>query len=258
MQPIIKAPLQPIIKAPLQPIIKAPLQPIIKAPVKSIVAAPAKPVVPSPSSFANSSDPNVAVVTAPKGPRYLLQTDWRGNYIEVPKATSQAVTAPGSLSTNKETTTSLQTVRVGPDKLNTIVNGAILGTSIIVDVLDTPISPGPDASIAGAMFVAGRQGAKNAITKIETKSVLETTLHGAQRLAGPAATRGGVLTAERAKAVSSGGRVMTQADGAIVKILQNSKGRFDVVIEGKRGLITSFEDLTEKTIARLGKNYGWK
>lgn len=104
----------------------------------------------------------------------------------------------------------------------------------------------------------GAREQKGAITKIETKSVLETTLHGAQRLAGPAATRGGVLSVEAAKVVSTGGRVMTQADGALVKILTNSKGRFNVVVEGERGIVTTFENLSQKSLDRLGKNYGWK
>lgn len=51
---------------------------------------------------------------------------------------------------------------------------------------------------------------------------------------------------------------MTQADGAKVHILEVEPGRFDVVVWGERGLITTFERLSQESLDRLGKNYGWK
>ena len=54
------------------------------------------------------------------------------------------------------------------------------------------------------------------------------------------------------------GRVMTQADGATVHILEVEPVRFNVVVWGERGLITTFERLSQKSLDRLGKNYGWK
>ncbi len=65
---------------------------------------------------------------------------------------------------------------------------------------------------------------------------LQTTAHGAERVAGPAATRGGVLSEADIAAVRQQGRVMTQSDGAIVRILQNEAGRFNIVVEGERGI----------------------
>jgi len=50
---------------------------------------------------------------------------------------------------------------------------------------------------------------------------------------------------------------MTQADGATVRVLQNSAGRFDVVVEGERGLITTFENLGQRALDRLAARYGW-
>ena len=85
-----------------------------------------------------------------------------------------------------------------------------------------------------------------------------TTSHGATRIAGAGATRGGVLSASGIAAVRAGGRVMTQADGATVSILQNAAGRFNVVVEGQRGIITTFENLSQGSLARLARNYGWK
>jgi hypothetical protein len=51
---------------------------------------------------------------------------------------------------------------------------------------------------------------------------------------------------------------MTQADGAKVHILEVEPGRFNVVVWGERGLITTFERLSQKSLGRLGKNYGWE
>jgi hypothetical protein len=108
----------------------------------------------------------------------------------------------------------------------------------------------------GAVF-SGKVGtAAEQVTTTET--TLQTTVHGAERIAGAAATRGGVLSEAGVAAVKQGGRVMTQADGATVRILQNEAGKFNVVVEGEKGIITTFENLSQKSVDRLGKNYGWK
>lgn len=85
-----------------------------------------------------------------------------------------------------------------------------------------------------------------------------TTAHGAERVAGAGATRGGVLGAGRIGEVRSAGRLMKQTDGASVRILENGAGRFDVVVDGQRGLITTFENLSQRSLNRLAGNYGWK
>jgi hypothetical protein len=90
------------------------------------------------------------------------------------------------------------------------------------------------------------------------KGGVRTTAHGAERIAGQGATRGGVLSEAGVNAVRQGGRVMIQADGATVRILQNEAGRFNVVVEGERGIITTFENLSQKSLDRLAGNYGWK
>jgi RHS repeat-associated protein len=89
-------------------------------------------------------------------------------------------------------------------------------------------------------------------------TALQTTIHGAERIAGAGATRGGVLSAENILATRLGGRVMTQADGATVNVLQNASGRYNVVVSGDRGIITTFENLSQKSLDRLTRNYGWK
>jgi len=50
---------------------------------------------------------------------------------------------------------------------------------------------------------------------------------------------------------------MTQADGATVRVLQIEGGRFNVVVEGDRGIITTFQNLSQGSVDRLARNYGW-
>lgn len=90
------------------------------------------------------------------------------------------------------------------------------------------------------------------------KTGVQTTLHGAERIAGASATRGGVLTQEGIVATKSLGRAITQADGATVYLHEVSSGRFNAVVEGSKGIITTMENWSQKSILRISKNYGWK
>ena len=87
---------------------------------------------------------------------------------------------------------------------------------------------------------------------------IETTAHGATRIAGEAATRGGVLSEAEVAIVREGGTVYTQSNGAIARVLQQADGRFSVVVDGDRGLITTFQNLSQSSLDRLAKNYDWK
>ena len=119
--------------------------------------------------------------------------------------------------------------------------------------------------------VTQEQGAKNAInlgltliinsplTKTSTSAnVIETTAHGAERITGVAATRGGVLTTEAVAATKALGKAITQADGATVYLHEVSPGRFNAVVEGTKGVITTMANWSQKSITRIAKNYGWK
>lgn len=110
----------------------------------------------------------------------------------------------------------------------------------------------------GGGFVATVKAALGFGEKKAAQEALQTTAHGAQRLAGQAATRGGVLSAQEARAVMQTGRAMTRADGAAVRIVTNEAGRSSVVVSGERGVITPFRNLSEKSVERLAKRYGWE
>ena len=87
----------------------------------------------------------------------------------------------------------------------------------------------------------------------------ETSIHGAERIAGPAATRGGVLSSAEIAEVRSGAQqVFSQTNGATAKVFQQADGRFSVVVDGDRGFMTSFKNLSQGSLDRIAKNYGWK
>ncbi len=54
------------------------------------------------------------------------------------------------------------------------------------------------------------------------------------------------------------GRAVTQADGATVYLREVAPGRFNAVVIGQKGIITTMRNWSEKSIIRIAKNYGWK
>lgn len=78
------------------------------------------------------------------------------------------------------------------------------------------------------------------------------TVHGAMRMAD--ASR---LGAEGVKDVMANAtRVGVQRDGARV-FVQEVGGKFNVVVHGERGVITTLKTISEKSLVRLGNRYGW-
>jgi RHS repeat-associated protein len=144
-----------------------------------------------------------------------------------------------------------------PQRLGLIEVNATKGSSYLQRSWDSITSAGwSDVEKALAGLPAAGAGIR--IVGKVAPTVLKTTVHGAERIAGAGATRGGVLTPQGVEAARTGGRLLTQADGATVRVLQTESGRFNVVVEGERGIITTFENLSQKSLDRLGKNYGWK
>jgi hypothetical protein len=91
-----------------------------------------------------------------------------------------------------------------------------------------------------------------------TANCLQTTAHGTERIAGSAATRGGVLSLKGINTTKTLGKGLIQADGATVYLHEIRPGRFNVVVQGQKGIITTMEDWPQKSINRIAKNYGWK
>ena len=90
-----------------------------------------------------------------------------------------------------------------------------------------------------------------------TQNVIQSTAHGVQRIAGTTATRGGVLSVNEVRVTKSVGKAFTQADGATVYLHEITPGRFNAVVEGRKGIITTMGNWSQKSINRIAKNYGW-
>lgn len=92
--------------------------------------------------------------------------------------------------------------------------------------------------------------------KLAKGTEIQTTNHGAERIAGQNATRGGVLSTSEIMQTNSFGKKLTQANGAIVKVYEIG-GRFNITVTGDRGLITTFKNLSPESLNRLSKRYDW-
>ncbi len=134
----------------------------------------------------------------------------------------------------------------------------VRASNLAVGVLVEP----PQQETAGQRLGNDRLGVETTVaTGVAANTASKvgpTTAHGAERIAGAGATRGGVLAEDEILLVRDAGQLLTQADGAAVRVLQNEAGRFNVVVDGERGLITSFSNLSQKSLERLGTRYGWE
>jgi hypothetical protein len=84
-------------------------------------------------------------------------------------------------------------------------------------------------------------------------SELGATFHGGLRLADASRLNDAASKAVIANATRAG----LQRDGARVYI-QEVGGRFNLVVMGERGVITNLKTISEKSLTRLAKNYGYE
>lgn len=95
-------------------------------------------------------------------------------------------------------------------------------------------------------------------SSINASKEIQTTAHGSERIAGAAATRGGVLSPAGIKQTKQLGKVFTQPDGATVYLYEVKPGKFNAVVENTSGkIVTTMENWSQKSITRIAKNYGW-
>ena len=118
--------------------------------------------------------------------------------------------------------------------------------------------PERDRIVGGALAIATAPLAVGEAAAGEAAYATGLTAHGAERIAGAAATRGGVLNEVGVRAVQVFGRTMTQADGATVKVMQVASERYSVVVASGGRVVTTFERISEKSLLRLAARYGWK
>ena len=84
-----------------------------------------------------------------------------------------------------------------------------------------------------------------------TQNAIQSTAHGVQRIAGTTATRGGVLSVNEVRVTKSVGKAFTQADGATVYLHEITPGRFNAVVEGRKGIITTMGNWSQEVTKRV-------
>ena len=52
--------------------------------------------------------------------------------------------------------------------------------------------------------------------------------------------------------------IKIQGDGAKVYIKEVSGGKYNVIVEGDKGIITALKNISKKALDRLTKNYNWR
>ena len=92
--------------------------------------------------------------------------------------------------------------------------------------------------------------ASGPVAAAASNPTVQATIHGAERLA-----ERGFSAAE--VALTKTGQVLSQADGARVYI-KAVGDRFNVIVEGERGVVTALKNISQKSLDRLSRNYGWK
>jgi hypothetical protein len=79
----------------------------------------------------------------------------------------------------------------------------------------------------------------------------EQTAHGAERAADPSR----LDPAAQADVIANPTQTLSQADGAQVYV-QQVGDRYNVVVQGERGVITNLKNISAKSFTRLARNYG--
>ena len=80
----------------------------------------------------------------------------------------------------------------------------------------------------------------------------QATKHGSERLK----ERG--FTNKDISSTKNTTNIKYQADGAKVYIKEVGDGKFNIIVEGDRGIITALKHISQKSLDRLTKNYNWR
>lgn len=119
--------------------------------------------------------------------------------------------------------------------------------SVGVEALYWAVSAGIANEARTVIGVGGTLSTANRIT-----TQIPATTHGALRLADASRLSSAEITAARL------GHVLRQADGAIVYVHQAEPGKFNVVVEGTRGIITTVRHMSPEALRRMAINYAWR
>jgi RHS repeat-associated protein len=89
-----------------------------------------------------------------------------------------------------------------------------------------------------------------AATTTAASTATTATIHGARQLAVRGFTQAEV-------AATRTGTQMLQRDGARVFLKEVAPGKFNVLVQGERGVVTALKNISWKSVTRLAQNYGW-
>jgi RHS repeat-associated protein len=110
------------------------------------------------------------------------------------------------------------------------------------------VAHGLEGAVVGALDASGA-GDEGAAAE-GAEEGLEATAHGAEQLAERGFSGSDI-------ALTKSGEVLTQSDGATVYVKEIASGRFNVIVEGQRGVVTALKNIPQGAVNRLAQNYGW-
>ena len=110
------------------------------------------------------------------------------------------------------------------------------------------VAHGLEGAVVGALDVSG-EGEEAGLAEGADEG-LAATAHGAEQLAERGFSGSDI-------ALTKSGSVLTQSDGATVYLKEISSGRFNVIVEGQRGIVTALKNIPQGAVNRLAQNYGW-
>jgi RHS repeat-associated protein len=110
------------------------------------------------------------------------------------------------------------------------------------------VAHGLEGAVVGALDASGA-GEEGAAAE-GAEEGLAATAHGAEQLAERGFSSSDI-------ALTKSGEALTQSDGATVYLKEISSGRFNVIIEGQRGIVTALKNIPQGAVDRLAQNYGW-
>ncbi len=93
---------------------------------------------------------------------------------------------------------------------------------------------------------------KESLAIKQITSITNTTKHGAERLLERGFTPSEIIALKNHPDI-----IMTQSDGANV-LITNFNGKYNIIVEGENGVITSLKNISQKSFDRLAENYNWK
>lgn len=122
-------------------------------------------------------------------------------------------------------------------ELNRYPTKEAIGATALVGVL---------GGLVGGLVATG-SGTIAAATGLGSTS---STVHGGSQLAIRGFTQADIT-------LTRTGTQLLQRDGARVFLKEVAAGKFNVIVQGNRGVVTAMKNISWKSASRLAKNYGW-